>query len=346
MAHTSTPQQSSSTRLARKAFGATMVAALALAGCTSDPDSGMSMTIGYTAIGAAYADLYICQDQGVFAKNGLAVRLKLLNSSSQLVPALASDSVQIGAGLVRSTAAAVLRGLQLRYVALPIPRYFMEMWGNPALTSPQDLKGKKIGLSSPGSLGDAALDAFLAATGWTENDVHKTFLQSSPAQVTALEKGAVDAIVAQPPTGTETRKKGFAKIMDFTKYPAAANAYTLTDAYLETHRPAVAAFVKAEVECLAMLHQDKKAAEASIVKHSGYDDPALADYAYRFYDPIWAKTPLLDPKLVDQAFTEAAAIDGGTTKPSDTSRYIDNSFVAQLQSSGFIDSLYRTQGQS
>jgi NitT/TauT family transport system substrate-binding protein len=229
-------------------------------------------------------------------------------------------------------------------VALPIPRYYVEMWGNPTLSSTQDLKGKKMGLSSPGSLGDASLDAFLAEQGWTDNDIHKTFLKSTPAEVAALEKGAVDAIVTQPPTGAQSRGKGFKKIMDFTRYPAAANAYTVTNAYLNTHRDAVAAFVKSEVECLAMLHHDKKAAMASIVKHSGNGDPELAEYAYDFFEPVWAKTPLLDPKLVDQAFADAA-VEGGSTKPSDSSKYIDNSFVQTLQSSGFIDTLYNTQGQ-
>jgi NitT/TauT family transport system substrate-binding protein len=331
-------------RMTRKVFCAAAATALCLAGCDSKSDSQMSMTIGYTAIGAAYADLYVCEDQGVFAKNGLEVELKLLNSSSQLVAALASGSIQAGAGVVKSTAGGILKGLNLQYVALPIPHYYLEMWGKPTISSPEDLKGKKIGLSSPGSLGDASLDAFLAEQGWSENDVRKTFLKSTPAEVTALEKGAVDAIVTQPPTGTQTRKNGFKKIMDFTKYPAAANAYTVTNAYLNTHQDAVAAFVKSEVECLAMLHNDKETAVASIIKHSGSDDPDLADYAYEFFEPVWARTPLVDPKLVDQAFGEAAA-ESSVEKPSDSAKYVDNSFVEQLQSSGYIDGLYGAQGR-
>jgi NitT/TauT family transport system substrate-binding protein len=304
------------------------------------PAGGMSMTVGYTAVGAAYSDLYVCEDKGVFKKNGLDVKLTLLNSSSQLFAAVASDSVQIGAGVARSTAAGALGGIDLRYIALPIPRYYLEMWGKPTITSPDDLKGKKIGLSSPGSLGDASVDAFLKEKGWTEKDVQKTFLKSTAAEVTALQTGAVDVIVTQPPTGTKTRTQGFHKVMDFTKYPAAANAYTAKADYVKNNRPAVEAFVKSEVECLSMLHKDRTGTIESIRKHSGSDDQELADYSYDFFEPLWAKTPTVDPGLLNEAFVQAAA-DKGAPAPGDTSKYVDNSMVDELQRSGFINSLYK-----
>jgi NitT/TauT family transport system substrate-binding protein len=298
------------------------------------------MTIGYTAIGAAYSDLYVCQDQGVFKKNGLDVKLTLLNSSSQLVAALVSNSVQVGAGTARTTAQGIMKGLDLKYVALPISHYYLEMWGKPSVTSLDDLKGKKIGLSSPGSLGDASLDAALAAKGWSASDVKKTFLKSTPAEVTALENGAVDAIVTQPPTGTQTRSKGFKKIMDFTQYPAAANAYTVKSDYLAKNNKAVAAFVKSETECLSILHKNKSEAIASIIKHSGNSNTALAEYSYDFFNPLWAKTPSVAPALIEDAFTQAVATGGGK-KPADTAKYVDNSFVDNLDKSGYIAGLYK-----
>jgi len=303
--------------------------------------ANMSMTVGYTAVGAAYSDLYVCEDKGIFKKNGLDVKLTLLNSSSQLLAALASNSVQVGACVAKSTAAGALKGVDLRYVALPIPNYYLEMWGKPTITSPDAVKGMKVGLSSPGSLGDAAVDAFLADKGWTNKDVQKVFLKSTPAEVTALEQGAVDVIVTQPPTGTKSRSKGFVKVMDFTKYKAAANAYTVMGGYLKSDRPAVAAFIKSEVECLSILHSNKAAAIASIRKHSGSDNEALAQYSYDFFNKLWVDVPTVDPALIQQAFNESAAEKGGKA-PADTSKYVDNTLITDLQKSGFIDSLKKS----
>jgi len=335
---------------ARLLLAVSAVAALALTACgspegaggsSSDDAGSMKMTIGYTAIGAAYDDLYVCEDQGIFEKYGLDAELTLLNSSSQLFAGLASNSVQVGAGVAKSTASGVLGSdIDLRYIALPIPVYYLEMWGKDTITSPDAVKGMRIGLSSPGSLGDASVDAFLADKGWSEDDITKVFLKSTPAEVTALEQGAVDAIVTQPPTGTKTREQGFVKVMDFTKYPAAANAYTVKADYLTSNEKAVAAFVKAETECLSILHNDRDTAVASIVKHSGTDDQELAEYAYDFFEPLWAKTPTVDPDLLAEAFEQAAA-ENGDKAPADTSKYVDNSMVDDLQSDGFIDSLYQ-----
>jgi NitT/TauT family transport system substrate-binding protein len=339
-----------------KSFPVVLVAtglALALAGCGSTPAAPaatgdapakdatpISIKIGYTAIGAAYSDLYVCEDEGIFTKNGLDAELVFLNSSSQLVPALASGSVDVGAGVARTTAGGIMKGIDLRYIALPIPVYYMEMWGNDKIKSPEDMKGKKIGLSSPGSLGDASVDAWLKDMGWTDKDVQKTFLKSSTAEVTALKQGAVDAIVTQPPTGTQTREFGAVKVMDFTKYPAAANAYNVTAKYLAANKEAVTRFVKSETECLALLHKDKDKAVASIIKHTTNPNKALAEYSYDFFEPLWAKNPAVDPKLVSQAFDLAAALGDGT-KPSDTSKYVDNSFVEKLDKAGYIDGLYK-----
>ncbi|MEU3984374.1 ABC transporter substrate-binding protein [Streptomyces sp. NPDC026672] len=327
------------------AVGAALI--LAASGCAVTPTasvqrSSMKMTVGYTAIGAAYSDLYICQDRGIFKKNGLDVKLTLLNSSSQLVAALVSNSVQVGVGATTSTAAGAmnLKGVDLRYIALPINRYYLEMWGKKSVRPGDGIKGLKIGLSSPGSLGDAAVDSLIRHNGWKEDDVHKVFLKSTPAEVSALENGAVDAIVTQPPTGTKTREKGFKKVMDFTDLPAAANAYTVKSDYLGVNHKAVTAFVKSETECLALLHNDKAAAIKSIVKHSGVSSPALAEYSYDFFDPLWAKTPRVDPALVHDAFAATVA-KGVGTMPKDTGVFIDNSYVDGLQKSGFISSLYR-----
>ncbi|WP_329457427.1 ABC transporter substrate-binding protein [Streptomyces sp. NBC_01497] len=330
-------------------FSVPLIAVLALtasgcavSGSASVQPSSMKMTIGYTAIGAAYSDLYICEDKGIFKKNGLDVKITLLNSSSQLVAALVSNSVQIGVGATTATAAGAmnLKGVDLRYIALPINRYYMEMWGKKSLEPGDGLKRHKIGLSSPGSLGDAAVDALIKKNGWSPKDIQKIYLKSSPAEVSALENGAVDAIVTQPPTGTKTREKGFKKIMDFTDLPTAANAYTVKTDYLSANGKAVAAFTKSEAECLALLHNDREAAVQSIMKHSGVDNKALAEYSYDFFDRLWAKDPRVDPRLVHDSFAVTVA-KGVGTMPKNTDVFVDNSYVDKLNASGFIDSLYR-----
>ena len=300
----------------------------------------IKMTIGYSALGAAYSDLYTCEDYGIFKKYGLDAELKFINSSSQTLSALVSDSVQIAPGAAKAIAQGILKGVDLKFVSLNIPVYYLEVWGKASIKSIDDLRGKRIGLSNPGSSGDASVDALLKAKGWPADAVTKVFVGSSSAEVTALKKGSIDALVTQPPTGTQTRDFGFVKITDMTPYPSAANAFAVTSEYYEENKDAIERFLKADVECLSILHQDKKKTVASIQKHSGVEDLALAEYSYDFFEPLWQKAPTIDPALIKDAFDEAAAAQK-TTPPADTTKYIDDSIVRNLQKDGFIDKLYK-----
>jgi len=334
-----------------KKLTCTAAAALLLAACGADDpgtstaaassaDTGpIKMTVGYSALGAAYSDLYVCEDYGIFKKHGLDAELKFINSSSQTLSALASDSVQMAPGVAKAMASGILKGVDIKFISLNIPVYYFEMWGKSSIKSLDDIKGKKIGLTSPGSSGDASVDAMLKAKGWPADAVEKVYVGSTSAEVTALKKGAIDALVTQPPTGTQTRDFGFVKITDMTPYPAAANVYAVTSEYYEKNKEAVTRFLKADLECLSILHQDKEKTVASIQKHSGVDDRALAEYSYDFFEPVWQKVPSIDPALIEAAFDEAGK-EQKTDPPSDISKYIDDSIVRGLEKDGYIDSLY------
>jgi NitT/TauT family transport system substrate-binding protein len=336
-------------RLTNTIIALGLLAALFAAACGPAAESGGGggpaakkdgkITIGYTAIGAAYSDLYTCQDYGVFKKNGLNAEVTKLNTSSQLLAALSSGSVDIGTGTASSTAVGAMKGVDLRYIALPAPRFYVEMWGDKDIRSPEDLRGRKVAVSSPGSLSDEALRTLIQDKGLGDS-VKVTYLKAIPAEITALEQGAVDAIVTQPPNATKTGRKGFHKILDFTEYPFASNTYTVTANFLEQNRDAVAKFVKSEVECLAILDKQRAKTIASIRKHSGTDDQQLAEYSYKFFKPIWTRDPKVDPVLIEDAFRRAAAKED-MKPPSDVSKYIDNSFLTELRSSGFTGSLYK-----
>jgi NitT/TauT family transport system substrate-binding protein len=336
-----------------KKLTCTAAAALLLAACGAADDGGAStgaatgadagpikMTIGYSALGAAYADLYVCEDYGIFEKHGIDAELKFINSSSQTLSALASDSVQMAPGVAKAMASGILKGVDIKFISLNIPVYYFEMWGKSSIKSLDEIKGKKIGLSNPGSSGDASVDAMLKAKGWPADAVQKVFLGSTSAEVTALKKGAIDALVTQPPTGTQTRDFGFVKITDMTPYPAAANVYAVTSEYYEKNKEAVTRFLKADIECLSILHSDKEKTVASIQKHSGVDDKALAEYSYDFFEPVWQKIPTIEPALITEAFAQAAK-EQKTDPPSDISKYLDDSIVRGLEKDGFVDSVYK-----
>ncbi|SEF24854.1 NitT/TauT family transport system substrate-binding protein [Amycolatopsis pretoriensis] len=293
---------------------------------TADANGALPVTIGYTALGAGYSDLYTAQDYGIFAKHGLNVKLNRLNDSSQLVAGLASDSVQIGVGVAADTAAAIMKGADLKYVAMSEPHYNLEMWASPDVKSVAELKGKKVAITSPGSESDFGLTALLEANGLKREDVTAVFVKGVPAEVAALGSGAVSAILTQPPNGTESREKGAHRLAALSNMPFPLGAYTVQSKYLQNNREVVKRFVAAEAEALQYIRGHKDETVKSIQKYSGVKSTELASYAYDFFLDVWAKTPAVDEKVIKQAFDEAAE-NAKTSPPSDVAKYIDNSLT-------------------
>jgi NitT/TauT family transport system substrate-binding protein len=294
---------------------------------TADASGALPVTIGYTALGAGYSDLYTAQDYGIFAKHGLNVKLSRLNDSSQLVAGLASNSVQLGVGVAADTAAAIMKGADLKYVAMSEPHYNLEMWASPDVKSVAELNGKKVAITSPGSESDFGLTALLEANGLEREDVTAVFVKGVPAEVAALGSGAVSAILTQPPNGTESRNKGAHRLAALSNMPFPLGAYTVQSKYLQNNREVVKRFVAAETEALQYIRGHKNETVKSIQKYSGVQSTELASYAYDFFLDVWAKTPVVDEKVIKQAFDEAAE-NAKTSPPADVAKYIDNSFTS------------------
>jgi NitT/TauT family transport system substrate-binding protein len=287
----------------------------------------LPLKIGYTAVGAGYSDLYDGVDYGIFKKHGLDVQLVRLNTSAQLVAGLESNSVQIGVGVAADSASAILKGADLKFIAMSEPTYNLEMWAGPSIKSVEDLKGKKVALTSPGSEGDFGLTALLSSHGVARTDVTSDYVQSAAAEVAALDSGAVSAILTQPPQGTSTRQKGAHRLAALTNLPFPVGAYTTDGKYLTKNHTLATKFLAAEAEALQYLPTHPQQTEAAIKKYTGENDASLDAYAYNFFVNVWSKTPQVPTSLIQQAFQEAAQ-KTKTTAPTDVTKYIDNSLYS------------------
>jgi NitT/TauT family transport system substrate-binding protein len=313
-------------------------ATMALAGCGGDSQgsgSGGTSTIkvGYPADTASYGDLYVCQDEGIFAKHGLNVELTLLKTSAQLLGAMESNSVQIAGGDGSAIAAGALKGQDLKIIELKLPVYFVEMWGKPDIKSLNDVKGKKVAVTAAGSVTDNATRILLADKDLAK-DVQVVNFSSLSAAIAGAKSGSVDALVTSPPQGATTQAQGWHKITDMTAYKTAASVYAVTGNYASAHSDVVQKFVDANVECLNYLQDPGNRAKSvdAVAKHTQTDDKNLAAYAYDFFTKIWSDRPVVDKDIVQGTFNEVAQKQG---KPApDASKFIDNTFIDKALGGG------------
>ena len=113
-----------------------------------------NLTAGFSAFSAAFMPAFVADQAGYFAQEGLAVRLVFFQSGVQLMQSIIAGDTQIGMGSAPELVTAVNAGAKVRGV-WGISNFMpYALISRPHIKAFGDLKGKKIAVSSRGSLSE------------------------------------------------------------------------------------------------------------------------------------------------------------------------------------------------
>lgn len=209
----------------------------------------------------------------------------------------------------------------------------------PGITSVEQLKGKRLGYSSRGSVSHFIALAFAQKMGWTpDRDIT---LVGGSLSVDALKEGRVDAAIADEIVQAQAPAAGFKSVVDLRPYhiPLPGSGVVASREWLKNNPEAARRFLKSMLEAMALMQHDSTVSAAAMAKWFGITDPARQR-------EIWTQAADLPRK----PYPSVAGIrkmlelynDPGLTghKPED---FFDASFIAELDRSGFIDKLYAAQ---
>ena len=150
------------------------------------------------------------------------------------------------------------------------------------LKRPEDLKGKRIGVTRLGASSHMVLLLMLRAWKMNPTDVQAIQVGSSPAMMAALEKGGIDAAVLTEPTFFIAEDLGYRVLADL----ADMDIYYLhsmidtTRSYLRSHRDLATRFIKAYVEGIAYFKKNR-AESVEVMKKKLRTAPAQTKYLER-----------------------------------------------------------------
>jgi NitT/TauT family transport system substrate-binding protein len=173
----------------------------ACAPSTSPASNGppVALHVSYSNLIADNLPEWMAYESGIFKQNGLDVKLDNIASSTG-IPAVISGDVQIAHLGGSETLSAAAGGADLVILAITGPVYPFVFMAPAAITSTDQLKGKKLGVSNIGSSSDIATRVMLKNVGLDpEKDVSIVAVGSLQNRMAALLSGAIDGGVAQPP---------------------------------------------------------------------------------------------------------------------------------------------------
>jgi|CZLB01.1.fsa_nt_gi NitT/TauT family transport system substrate-binding protein len=161
--------------------------------------------------GEGAAGLYIAQEKGLFAKQGLHVTIQPVTSSSTVIPAMLHGSVDVASGQYTSYIAADAAGIaKMRILAAgySLGPHVQEVIvpAHSDIRALAGLKGKTIAVNAPNSETTDLLYTALSSYGVTPAQVHLAVIPF-PAMPAALAAGRVDAAYEIEPYLTEAVKQ-------------------------------------------------------------------------------------------------------------------------------------------
>jgi ABC-type nitrate/sulfonate/bicarbonate transport system substrate-binding protein len=290
---------------------------------------------------AHFATVWVAKDTGLFEKYGIDAEVTFL-PSRQASTALVTGEVDYGFFSGRTVVELRAQGTDAVAVAGPILKVFQSVIVQPEIRQPADLRGKKMAVTGFGSIVDFAGRYLLKQ--WNlrpDEDVTMLQLQTTTNILAGLEGKAIDAGVLSPPTSLQAVAMGYRELGNMQSqpfdYPASVvvvRANTLRDNPDQVRR-----VVRAVIEAIARIKQDRPGTEASIGRYTGIEDAESLRQTYDLYAPAFERLPLLTEAAMQAAVDELAEETPAARdiRPAAT---LDMRFVKEFEAAGILRELY------
>jgi ABC-type nitrate/sulfonate/bicarbonate transport system substrate-binding protein len=166
-----------------------------------------------SASGFTFDPLNIGIEKGIYAKHGLDVEMSVMEGSAKLHQAMLAGAIDIGLGAGTDIAFLVKGSPETAVGAIMIGAgiYGLVLGPDSQIHKVADLKGKKIGFSTVGSLTQWLVLRILQQQGWKRDDITMVTVGSNAtSQTAALETRQIDAVMGAAALGwqLETQNKG------------------------------------------------------------------------------------------------------------------------------------------
>lgn len=207
-----------------------------------------------TNVWPGYEPLYLAHAEGYLAESD--VKLVQFRSTTQVINALRTESIEAGAVTLDEAISMAAMGLDLTIVqAVDMSSGADVIIANAGIGSMAELAGKRVGVENT-ALGAFMLTRALELSGMTLSQVQVISLGPG-GQATAMKKGQADAVVCFEPVRGELLGAGGREVFNSTQIPGEiVDILVVRTAVLERFMPAVKQIQAAWGKALACMAKD------------------------------------------------------------------------------------------
>jgi len=262
---------------------------LLLAGCGASNSAGVSpasasvsakpaatkLTAGYSVISANQIQLWAPAEGGYFANEGLDVQVVKAGAGTVGLSALLGGDINMLITSSTSTMNAVVEGAPLVYFGSTMERIIQFMVAKKDradLIAAKDLKGHKVGVTTPGSYSDTALHLVAQQAGLEETKDYTIIrLNDIPTIQGAVQNGAIDLGMVD---SAATMASDLKVLADLSKIdvPVSTIGFATSRGYYQQHPNEIKAVGRAYAAAVKRIRSDPEFVTKVLTKYLQIDD--------------------------------------------------------------------------
>jgi len=310
----------------------------------ADGQTPRKVRMAFTSLSGSMIPPWMAREAGIFTKHGLEVEVIATPSGVEGMSALIAGEVQFLQIAGGTTVSAALGGGDVTILGTTIDTFVQNLMVRPEIEKAEQLKGKSLGISRFGTSIDTGARVALRHFGLVpEKDVAIVQVGSVEATVLAMQGNRIQAGILSFPSIARAKKLGHRVLLDIGALgiPYASTGMTTRGRLVREDPDLIRRYMAAQVEAIARAKRDRNSAMTVMGKYLRTNDLEMLSETYDIYvQKHLLKVPLPSVDALKTVLEELAPRNP-KAKEVDPRKFFDDSFVRQMQSSGFIDSLYR-----
>ena len=296
----------------------------------------------YTARVMSQAYPWMAQDLGLFKKYDLEVPVVFVTPGAPSVAAILSGDSEVAVIGAASITRPVVQGNRDPVFIGGIKSLLTHsILAKPDIKRPEQLKGKRIGVSRIGSNPHYFAVQALRHFGIDSREVSYIQAGGAPETLAALVAQGIDAAVLTVPTDAQALKLGYHYVIygPDLKIAYAATTFITRRSIIAKRSAVIGRFMRAMAEAAKMVHTDKDLTFKILSKYLRIDDRALLEASYNVEIKALEPRLALKPEGIQSALEEIAPTEprAKSVKPQEM---MDPRYLDEMEKSGFFHQLW------
>jgi NitT/TauT family transport system substrate-binding protein len=233
------------------------------------------------AVAFSFVPTNVGRDTGIFAKHNLDIEITGFGGDAKVQQAMAADAVDIGLGSGPGMAF-IVKGAPVKAIADiagPPLIFALAVRADGSVKTIDDLKGRKVGISTVGSATSWLMNEVSRQQGWGFDGFEQVAIGDNAARLAALKAGAIDGCVVDVGSAHNFVERGDGRIL--MRFGDVAKDFIMhvifaTDSAIAKKPADLTNFVAGWFETVAYMRQHKAETVAIAQKVIGADEKSTS----------------------------------------------------------------------